>query len=605
MKTLSKITFAALMVILILPSCKKDFQEINTPTDALNDTKPEFLFTSATLNYQFGRRDQLLSRYSNAMRHMQYIVGDNTDKDALEAPYCNPTQTTFPNPAGSLYSDYYGSTGRDFHRLIEKIAAIEDETRKLGYRNLSAVASIMDTYDAWKVADTYGALPYSEAFNVSQFPAPKYDYDYNLYLQFDEQLKVAVDTLVANTSNQINFNAQDFFYGGDRTKWIRFANTLRVKIAQRYEERDAAHFAAVVADISTNYSGMVISSPAESFGYDNVQDWNNNTNDIDGISLNYVAAYPFVEFLKSTNDPRINFMVRQNDWGTNYGRYNTILAQGNAASLTTLNDPKYNTSRFMGKHVFSASTDPSYDWWGQAKTQTFTLTDNTSLTLSFLSTIQARLFVKNGGYGNSISGTSALHTDEDVVDGNTIKMRTSLLSYASACFMYAEIAAKAGANIFGKSAAQWYDEGVNASFDDYKARAVSGRVPGASAVTIGNYLTNYPYNGLASIYSQAWVNFLIEPEEAWAMWKRTGYPQFEDFRPGQPTTIGDGSGIAYLESLWTGSQDLLIPRRGILSSSSVEMNVNLDQAVSDMIAKDPAYGSNREDSRGRVWWDKQ
>ncbi|MEJ7736928.1 MAG: hypothetical protein WKF97_05830 [Chitinophagaceae bacterium] len=120
---------------------------------------------------------------------------------------------------------------------------------------------------------------------------------------------------------------------------------------------------------------------------------------------------------------------------------------------------------------------------------------------------------------------------------------------------------------------------------------------------LGNYLTRYPYKNLAGIYSQAWVNFLIEPEEAWAMWKRTGYPQFEDFRAGQPSKIGDGSGIAYLENLWTGTINLLIPRRAVLPVSSTEMNPNVDKAVQDMKAKDPAYGVDRLDTRGRIWWD--
>ncbi|HEU4609598.1 MAG TPA: SusD/RagB family nutrient-binding outer membrane lipoprotein [Chitinophagaceae bacterium] len=605
MKKIKIFTVGFLLFASVMQSCKKDLQEINTNLNSLPDTRPEFLFTSATLNYSLGRRDQMLIRYSTAMRLMQYIVGDNVDKTAMESPYYDPTKpNTAPNPAGSQYNDYFGSVGRDYHRIIEKIDGITDPVIANGYKSLRAICMIMDTYDAWKVADIYGALPYSQAFKVAQYPTPSYDYDFDLYKQFDQQLKDAADVLKANTGNQKDISKQDFFYGGDRNKWMHFANTLRVKIAQRYEKRDQANFTAVINDISSNYGSAVIASIDESFGYDNLQNWMNNTNDIDGISLNYVAAFPFVEFLKSTNDPRIRFMVRENDWGTNYDRYNTILTEGTPAALLTLNKPEYNTSRFMGKHVFSASSTAAYDWWGQPKTHSFDLNDGTSLTLNFISTIQARLFVKNGGYGNSISGTSALHSDETVVDGNTIKMRTQLLGYAEACFMYAEIAAKGSGSVFGKTAAQWYTDGVTASFNDYKARAIAGNVPGASSVTIGDYLTRYPYNGLKSIYSQAWVNGLLTPEETWAMWKRTGYPELEDYRAGQTSRIGDGSGIAYLENLYTGTQNLIIPRRAVLPYSSTEMVDNFNKAISDMKTKDPAYGANERDTKGRIWWDK-
>ncbi len=607
MKNIQKFVLGFVLVASVF-SCKKDLQEINTKNDQLNDTRPEFLFTSATQNYTLGRRDQLQAKYSNAMRYMQYIVDDNTEKNAMEAPYISTTQTNLPNPGASVYTDYFTTTGRDFHRIIEKINGIQNPILKDGYANLRAIAQIMDTYDAWKVVDIYGAMPYTQAFNVAQFPVPKYDYSWELYLLFDKQLKQSVDTLTAKTTGQIDFSKQDFFYGADKTtqrvNWIKFANTLRIKIAQRFQKRDPANFTAVLNDIATKYGGQIISSNAESFGYDNLRDWNNNTNDIDAILTTYDAAFPFVEYLKSTNDPRLSLMVRTNDWGANSPNYNDVKAMGTASAKTRLDSPAINTSRYIGKHVFSASTGNSYGWEGQAGAHQFSLTDNTQRTLNYVSKIQGRLFVKNGGFGNSLTGTTNLHTDETVVDGSTIKMRTPLLTYADAAFMMAEIAAKGG-NGLGKSATEWYNTGVTASFENYKARAIAGNVPGANSASLGDYLTRFPYSGLASIYSQAWVNFLIVPDEAYAMWKRTGYPQFDDYRAGQTNKIGDGSGIAYLENLWTGAQNLLIPRRAALPATSTELGANLNMAVSDMKAKDASYGADRLDTKGRIWWDQQ
>ena len=122
MKKIKIFTVGFLLFASVMQSCKKDLQEINTNLNSLPDTRPEFLFTSATLNYSLGRRDQMLTRYSTAMRLMQYIVGDNVDKTAMESPYYDPTKpNTAPNPAGSQYNDYFGSVGRDYHRIIEKI----------------------------------------------------------------------------------------------------------------------------------------------------------------------------------------------------------------------------------------------------------------------------------------------------------------------------------------------------------------------------------------------------------------------------------------------------------------------------------------------------
>ena len=170
----------------------------------------------------------------------------------------------------------------------------------------------------------------------------------------------------------------------------------------------------------------------------------------------------------------------------------------------------------------------------------------------------------------------------------------------------AEIAEKGG-NGIGKTASQWFYEGVQASFDQYKAIAVDTYIPKATEVTMGTFKTDLPYLGLKSIYSQAWVNFLLQPDEAWAMWKRTGYPQFEDVRAGVPNKIGDGSSIAYLESLWNGSKNLVAPRRSALnlSTGSNPNSVNYFKAIDKMKEKSVAYGKNAEDTKGRIWWDKK
>lgn len=605
MKKINRIALGLLMTGVMAQSCKKEFQEANTNPGQLNDTKPEFLFTAATLNYTYPNREQVTTKYSSTLRYMQYIVGDDAGKDAMESPYADPTKTTFPSPPGVYYRDYFGMYGRDYHRIIDKISTLADTTLRSAYANLGAICRIMDTYDAWKIADMYGALPYTQAFNASQFPLPKYDYDYELYKLFDTQLKDAA-TVLKNTvaANQVDISKQDFFYAGNADKWMRFANTLRIKIAQRYEKRDAQQLTAVLTDVATNFAGKIISSNAEGFGYDNVRDWNNNIDELDAIQTTYDAAFPYVEFLKSTNDPRLPLLVRPNDWGTNAPAYNDIKANGTAAAKTTLDSIPLNRSRYVGKHVFSASSGAAYGWEGQAKTHQFTVTTGTGTTtrtLNYISLINGRLFVKNSGFK---PGNTDLHTDETVVDGSTIKMRTSLMNYAGVCFMMAEIASKGG-NGLGKSAAQWYTDGVTASFDFYKEKGIQQGMPGAAATALGDFLTRYPYNGLPSVYSQFWVNSLVEPEEAWATWKRTGYPQFDNYRAGQANKIGDGSGIAYLENLYTGTQNLLIPRRYILQITSSELTSNLDKAVADMKAKDAAFGVDRLDSRGRVWWDMQ
>lgn len=606
MKKLIKIIFGLVILTTITQSCKKDLVEINTNPQLLSDVAPEFLFAGATKNFNLTSRSQTSQKYATTMTWMQYVVPDGADASSLAGFYWDRSKQNGPNTSFPYYNDYYNGTGRDMHRIIDLINSLPDET-KATYQGLKAICSVVDTYQAWKVADIYGAMPYTQAFNPEQYPLPAYDFDWDLYKKFDQQLKDAA-TLLKSPDKQADISAQDLFYRGDYGKWLSFANTLRIKIAQRYEERDAENLKNVVNDIATNFNSNIISSVDGSFGYNQTQDWNNNVDDINVLLFSYDASFPFVEFLKSTDDPRIKFMVRENDLGENFKGYLNVKENGNAEAQAALQRPE-NQVRYWGKHPSPASTEDDYGFTGGDRFETFNLSGTSTQNLGILSAIQTRLFLKNGGFGGFDSRSDPAlykHDDEVMADGNSIKIRTPYLTYAETCFMMAEIAEKGG-NGFGKSASDWFYEGVQASFDQYKALATATGVPNAASVDIGDLISRLPYLGLPSIYSQAWVNFLTEPDEAWAMWKRTGYPQFTDVRPGSNGKIGDGSTIAYLENLWNGSKNLEIPRRAALelSSGSNPNTANYTSAINTMIAKDPAYGQKATDTFGRIWWDKE
>ena len=264
-----------------------------------------------------------------------------------------------------------------------------------------------------------------------------------MYKTFDAQLKSAAGTLKSNQPGQVNLGVQDFFYGGDIPSWQAFANTLRIKIAQRYESRDAANLAAVVADIQTNFDGNIISSNDQSFGVSHTKNYDTDTDDINAILTQFDASYAFVEFLKSTNDPRLALLVRQNDMGTNSASYSNVLANTDATGQAFLAQPA-NKVRYYGKHAFPASqNDPAYGLTGAGRFYPFAVGSNT-VQLDYLSFIQGRYFVRNGGFIGNISQatyTQYQHTDEVFpTDMTTIPMRSIWLSYGNTCFMMAEIA---------------------------------------------------------------------------------------------------------------------------------------------------------------------
>ena len=248
MMKFKKYVVGAALIASSLQACKKSLTDTNTDPNLLNDTAPEYLFTGATIDIGFGSRDAIMNRLSNSMRYAQYVVSDGAEAAAIAGQYWSPSTTTGPNPGLPYYDLYFTAIGRDMDRIIKKIDNSTAEVKST-YAGLKAICQTVNIYYAWKALDVFGAMPYTEAFDGIKFPLPKYNLEADLYKPFDAKLKEAAAVLKSLPANQKSLGNQDVFFGGDYAKWLSFTNTLRIKIAQRYEKRDAAHLTSVVNDV--------------------------------------------------------------------------------------------------------------------------------------------------------------------------------------------------------------------------------------------------------------------------------------------------------------------------------------------------------------------
>lgn len=101
---------------------------------------------------------------------------------------------------------------------------------------LYAVAKIMKSYDFQLLADAYNNIPYSQALRGEKFLTPVYDdaakiYD-SLAINLDEAIaaiKTGKGLAVAPTS----IATSDIVFGGDMDSWIKFANSLKLRLIVR------------------------------------------------------------------------------------------------------------------------------------------------------------------------------------------------------------------------------------------------------------------------------------------------------------------------------------------------------------------------------------
>jgi len=127
---------------------------------------------------------------------------------------------------------------RHMNNLSEIIRLTKDDPDLV---NKKAIARIMKVWTFAKVTDTYGDIPYSESC-LPQDEAiynPKYDTQKSIYEDFFRELKAAAAELDASKDS---YGSADLVYGGDITKWRKFANSLRLRLAMRvrYADRQMA-----------------------------------------------------------------------------------------------------------------------------------------------------------------------------------------------------------------------------------------------------------------------------------------------------------------------------------------------------------------------------
>ena len=95
----------------------------------------------------------------------------------------------------------------------------------------AAVGTVIKIAAMSRVTDTYGPIPYSAIGTTTDLAVP-YDSQQEIYHSFFKELTEAIGILDSNRGSALS-PLGDYVYGGDINKWIRFANSLKLRLAMR------------------------------------------------------------------------------------------------------------------------------------------------------------------------------------------------------------------------------------------------------------------------------------------------------------------------------------------------------------------------------------
>jgi hypothetical protein len=166
--------------------------------------------------------------------------------------------TTYHNDHYALYRDWYNAPFNDAYKDImqpwKSIVEATDENSPA-----RAMATVVKVLAMSRITDMYGPIPYSKFGTSTQVP---YDSQEEVYSRFFEELEDAIRVLTAyNSNNPTAYMEQyDYIYSGNVGKWIRFANTLRLRLAMRISFVDEAKAKTEAAAAINHSSGLMASA---------------------------------------------------------------------------------------------------------------------------------------------------------------------------------------------------------------------------------------------------------------------------------------------------------------------------------------------------------
>lgn len=258
---MKKIKLILPIIALSLFSCS-DYLDINTsPNSPIKEqVTPNLGLAAAQSNpYRTLSRTGLI--FGNLMLNNW---GYNVNSFAVTSPE-EFTLAFTNNTYAGIWDGLFVSTV-NLTNIIEHPSVVHD--------NHKAIAKIVKSYYFQYLVDMYGDIPYSEAHKGSDILTPAYDDDQAIYRDLVLQIDEAIDMINNPVAGTVAVGAEDVILNGDMNGWIKFGNTLKMRLLLRQSEmvdgETQAYLTSEFAELAS--ASFVDQDVTINPGYDNTRD---------------------------------------------------------------------------------------------------------------------------------------------------------------------------------------------------------------------------------------------------------------------------------------------------------------------------------------------
>lgn len=434
-----------------LGGCRKDFLSLEKNPNVPSVASPNLLLAGAlrqTADVVNGGINLNYAQYACYMGYISYSTSYQTN-NSLEL---------------------YGFTTSDYNvwtPLYLNLSNYNALTAANAGPYYAAIAKIMTAYNYEALVDNYNNVPYTSALKGTGVLNPTYDNGSAIYDDLMKQLDASIVLIQGAPASAVNPGSADIMFGGSMTNWIKFANTLKLRLAIRQSNltaKAAALKTAVQATYALGYLDGTIGGSLNP-GYTNI--------DANGGQQSPVwLAYGSTQ--SGSTEPG-NKQYQADTYAINF-----FLSNNDTLRAAQLYQPYYKSTDAAKAHPYFVST-----FFGQRNPPVGTV---------------------------SKLGVGIL---------KSASMNANVLSSAESLFLQSEAAAE---GLISGNAATLYNAGITADFIDI------GLTAAQAATYYGQASIAYPTGGTLEAQKQAiivqkWAALDIYGAfEAFNELRRTGYP---------------------------------------------------------------------------------
>lgn len=348
-----KLGLIAIIAVFTFSACKKNMDDLFQNPESFTETKIEYLLPTGI---DYSLRQDYIDIYINHL----LSIGQLTQVVAGTSDPVSGNYYLWTTDKGR-WSDYFtNSNGMVSLKGIQQIYDYKStDAQREEYKPFLAMAKILMAYNTAKATDLFDDIPYSDAFKAQNslynqpiIVSPKYDSQQVIYNGILGDLKESASILSTYTLNTAMYQThaslpqQDILFQGNLSKWVKFANSLRLRYALRISGKDASKAKTEIDDLVNSNAPLITDNTDNAYLYKGAQIAGSSTGEntqlraFAELTSQIYAPKLMVDQMTAANDPRLGVFFAKPSAATTIVGLDPSFDARNAAGLTGTTIPQ-------------------------------------------------------------------------------------------------------------------------------------------------------------------------------------------------------------------------------------------------------------------------